>query len=369
MISQSELRIGLIGCGLVAETRHLPALLSLPNARVAAVADTNAECLARVADRFRIPRRHPDYRALLDDAAIDAVAICAPAQFHVPIALDALDAGKHVFIEKPLALSLAEGQRLLERAAQSPQRVMLGFNLRWHRLVRRARELVQSGALGRIEAIRTVISSGTRYHSDVAEWRKRRALGGGVLLEVAVHHFDLWRYLLESEVEQIFAPSRSDEWEDVTASVSARMTNGVLVSSVFSMASHNNNEIEIYGQVGRLRVALYRFDGLEFLPAATMPGDLRYRARQFAQALRELPRVAPVIAKGGDYVASFRNEWEHFVRAIERDKPIECTVEDGQRALEIVMAAVSSAEMGAPVRVRRTILDDARIVEGAANVS
>ncbi|MGH7824568.1 MAG: Gfo/Idh/MocA family protein [Candidatus Binatia bacterium] len=88
---------------------------------------------------------------------------------------------------------------------------MLGFNLRWHRLVRRARETIRRGTLGMIQMIRTVLTS---YHENVPEWRRYRTQGGGVLFEQAVHHFDLWRYLLQSEVEEVFATSRSGKWDD-----------------------------------------------------------------------------------------------------------------------------------------------------------
>jgi len=128
--------------------------------------------------------------ALLDDSAIAAVAVCVPAQFHVEVALAALDAEKHLFIEKPLALSLDESERLIERAAQSPRKVMIGFNLRWQRLVRQARAMIQQRTLGPLALVRTALTS---YDENVPEWRKQRNLGGGVLFELAVHHFDLWR--------------------------------------------------------------------------------------------------------------------------------------------------------------------------------
>ena len=84
---------------------------------------------------------------------------------------------------------------------------MVGFNLRWHRLIRKARGLLQRGAVGEVETIRTILVS---YHDAPPEWRKQRALGGGPFsFEQGVHLFDLWRFLLQSEVEEVFATSRS----------------------------------------------------------------------------------------------------------------------------------------------------------------
>jgi predicted dehydrogenase len=189
------------------------------------------------------------------------------------------------------------------------------------------------------------------YHETVPEWRKRRVNGGGVLFEQAVHHFDLWRFFARSEVEEIFALSRSSQWEDEAATVSGAMRNGILVSSLFSERTASTNEIEIYGQNGVLRVSCYRFDGLEFVPNATHAGDVRTRLRRIAQLARDFPAFPSAWRQGGDYVASYRAEWEHFINAIQRGLPIESTLEDGKAALEIVLAAVDSLALGRPARL------------------
>jgi myo-inositol 2-dehydrogenase / D-chiro-inositol 1-dehydrogenase len=348
------LKVGVIGCGLIAETQHLPTLLSMPAVRVVATADSDADRLKRVSDRFHISARYSDYHALLANAAIDAVVVCAPVQFHAPIVLAALDAGKHVLVEKPLALSVDECRQIAERAARSATLLMVGFNLRWHRITLAAHRVIESGALGRIEAVRSVISSRTRYRADAPEWWKSRRLGGGTLIEQGVHHYDLWRFLLAKEVDEICAISRSGDWQDEVAAISGRMTNGTLVSALFTIASSSDNQIEIFGEKGRLSISLYRFDGLHFLPAGSLAGDLGLRVRHFAESLRGLGRAAPILAKGGDWAWSFRNEWQHFVNAIQKGEDVGCTVEDGVRAAEIVAAVVRSVEGGTPVRVETT---------------
>jgi myo-inositol 2-dehydrogenase / D-chiro-inositol 1-dehydrogenase len=343
--------LGLIGCGWVTEHQHLPALRHLPEAKVVAVADIKPGQLKRVADRFHIERRYSDFWALLKDPDIEAVAVCTPPQVHVEVALAALDTGKHLFIEKPLALGLDEIDRLMEHAKQSPSKVMVGFNLRWHRLVRQAREIIQRGDMGRIEAVRSAFTSGLPYDENIPEWRKRRQQGGGVLTEQAVHHFDLWRFLLQSDVEDVFATSRSEPFDDGTATVAARLSNGVLVSAVFSEQTGDNHEVEIYGQAGRLHVSCYFFDGLEYFPASRFPGDLRTRLRKMAQTLKELPPGVFRLRQGGEFAASYRAEWRHFIHSIRHDLPLESTLEDSRRAVQIMLAAVESASLGRPVKV------------------
>jgi myo-inositol 2-dehydrogenase / D-chiro-inositol 1-dehydrogenase len=342
------IKLGLIGCGRVAETYHLPALQKLAGAEVVAVADLDADRLSRVADRFHVQQRYTNVVALLDDPSIEAVAVCVPVQFHVEVALAALEAGKHVFIEKPLASSLEEADRLIERAGQVPRTIMVGFNLRWHRLVRQAQAMIQQGVLGPLELMRTAFTS---YHENVPEWRKRRELGGGVFFEMAVHHFDLWRFLLHSEVEEVFAVSRSPHWEDETAMVTARLANGVLVTSIFSERTNQSNEVEIYGQAGYLRVSCYRFDGLEYVSSSSLAGDVRTRLRQMAHTLKALPQGVVRMRRGGDFIASYQAEWQHFIEAIQRGEPAGCTLADGRCALQVALAAIESASLGQSVRV------------------
>ena len=349
----TSVKLGVIGCGRATETLHLPALERLADAEVVAVADIDPNRLQRVADRFRITHRHGDFQTLLKNPTVEAVAVCVPPQFHVEVALAALDAGKHLLIEKPLALNLEECDRLIERAKQVKSKATVGFNLRWHRLVLQAREIIQRGTLGPIELVRTVLTSGIRQRQSIPEWRNRRLSGGGVLFELGAHHFDLWRFLLQSEVEEIFAITRSEQADDESATVTARMANGVLVTSIFSERTTDNNEVEIYGQAGRLHASCYRFDSLECVSSSTLPGDVWTRLRKIGHTLKELPQGALRMRQGGDFIASYRAEWRHFIDCIQQDTPTESTLEDGRRALQVALAAVESASLRKAVRVTR----------------
>ena len=349
--NNGPIRVGIIGCGNVTQNRHLPAIQSVSDLQVISLADIDHDRVNRAADSFRILRRYGDYRALLADEEVDAVAICAPLSYHSEMALAALDGRKHVLVEKPLALSLDEADTLIQRAADSPSRSMVGYNLRWHRLVRRAKEIIAGGKLGRIELVSSIFTSGTRYKRDVQEWKKRRLLGGGVLMEFATHYFDLWRFLLSAEVEEVHGTARSDEWDDVTGTLTAHLSNGALASAYFSEWTSDRNELHIYGRAGSLHLDLYRFDGLELVPLHQAPGAIGSRASRFARALWHLPRAMRYFRLGGEYYASFVAQWRHFADAIQQGVPLECTLEDGRRALQIALAAAESATTGEAVRV------------------
>jgi myo-inositol 2-dehydrogenase / D-chiro-inositol 1-dehydrogenase len=351
-VGAERVRLGVIGCGWVTERCHLPSLRRMPNIEAVALADIDAERLRRLGERFRVERRYRDYRALLDDPDIAAVAVCVPPELHAEVALAGLDAGKHLFIEKPLALSLEDCDRLLRHAGGSTRKIMVGFNLRWHRLARQARDIIEQGSLGAPKLVQMRFTSGSRWQRDLPEWKRRRDRGGGVFFEMAVHHFDLLRFLLQSEVREILAMSRSDIEDDRTVAVAARTSDGTLVVAGFSDGTSESNEVEIYGPNGALHLSCYRFDGLEIVPASTYAGNPRNRLRRVARLFKELPQALRTRLYGGDFAASYRAEWRHFADCIQRDAPVECTLEDGRRASELARAAIESAATGRSIAPR-----------------
>ncbi len=301
---ERPLRLGFIGCGEVGAEKHLPAVREVRELEVVAVADVDPERLRSVEARYGIRRVHRDAASLLADREIDVVAVCLPPRLQVAAALAALEADKHVWIEAPIGLSLPDCDRLIARARASGRQVTVGFHMRWHRLVRQAKEIVDRGDLGTIQTIRATWNS-PRADDTLPEWRRHRAQGGGALVEVASDHFDLWRYLLGAEIAELFATTVDGRWEDEAAVVSGHMSNGVLVSAVFSERANHDLELEICGKAGRLRVSLIRFEGLEYYPTETMPSSLPARLGRMGHFLRELPRALPRMHRAGNYRVSY----------------------------------------------------------------
>lgn len=358
------IRLGIVGCGGVTESRHLPALRRVRGIKVTALSDINPARLERVAGQFGAARRYTDYRQLIESGEVDAVAVCVPPQLHAEVALAALAARKHVFIEKPLALSLEECDLLQACAARHPAlKVMVGFNLRWHRLVRAARETINRNELGEVKLVRSVFTSGVRLREDFAEWRKRQQSGGGALFELGSHHFDLLRFLFERETEEVFASSLSG---GETAIVAAQLEGGTQVISAFAEGTGENHEIEVYGERGWLRVSCYQTDGFERFGAAEYPGAMRSRWRGLRRTLLEVPRMIKQSRRGGDYVASYEDEWRHFIEAIARDLPVECTLANGRHALEIALTAWEASTTKQAVKVGQTAEPVGALNEGCS---
>ena len=336
------IRVGFIGCGQVTEQFHLPALRAIRGVEVTALADPDKERLQMVASQLGDPGCHAHPDALLNDSSIDVVAVCTPTPFHAEYALKAIDAGKHVFIEKPPALKLEDCTRLVEAAGSAKGFVTVGFNLRHHHLVLRARKIIRSGRLGRILLIRSVACGNWKARGPVADWRKQTASGGGVLFELGVHHFDLWRFLLDSEIEEISAQNVSDLYDDETAVVNGRMKQGALVDASFAQSTADHNRLDIYGENGRLSLALERYDGLKFISAGSQEGATRQRLRSFLNNSRELPGAFRRQLIGGGFADSYRAQWQAFCDCIRESEAPECTVEDGCAAVRASLAALAA---------------------------
>jgi predicted dehydrogenase len=345
------LRVGIAGCGRVAGLRHLPALARVEDASVVALADPDATRLAGLGDRFGIDRRHASHEELIADETVDAVAVCVPPALHVPVAVAALEAGKHILVEKPLALDIADAARLVELARDRPQAAAVGFNFRHHRLVAEAHTLMASGALGEVELVRSAFTSSVAHEGDLPVWRERRDLGGGALAEFASHNFDLCRFLLGEELVEVAASTRSDALDDQAAVVTARSASGTLCSFAYSQRTQDENTIEIFGTRACLRLALYRFDGLELSPVSTSPGDIGERAKGLVRTVRALPRGLAARRTGGEFVESYANEWRQFAAASRGEEAPRATLEDGLRALEVLLAANEAARSGRTVSV------------------
>ncbi len=347
---ESIVRVGVVGCGRVAQQRHLPIVVDLAGAELVAVSDVDAKTRSKLVEEYGV-KAYEDYRELVASETLDAVMVAAPTQFHAEIGAAALNAGKHVMIEKPVALSLDEVDQLESAAAASGKTVAVAMNSRWHRLTREAREVVRQGSLGPIGLLRSAFIDDFRLGGDVPPWGMRHDQAGCVLVETAVHHFDLWQFLLDSPVEEVYAKMEDPMTADERAAVTATMANGVMVSAMFTEGLKGANELEIYGQDGRLRVSVYDFDGLDVTPRSEYPGSMGTRIRRLKKFVSEFPGAVKRLKTGGDWAGSYRSEWEHFIDCIVHGKKPECGLPEGRNALRVGLAAMASLAQGGPVRV------------------
>lgn len=345
------LGVGLIGCGKVALEHHLPSLKRVAGVGIVAAADPDSVKLNRLGQIHSITRLYRTPEELLADPSVEAVAVLTPTPNHYAVGMAALRAGKHVFLEKPLALSRLQCDHLVEAGEKSGKKTMTCFNLRWHRLIRNAKTFIESGRLGDIKA---VMSRYTHCRNPITAqtWHKKLSLGGGVSFNESVHHFDLWRFLLGSDVEEVFAFHRaSDHYEDESSVIAARLEGGILASCFNTFKTSPASELEIVGAEGRLCINLYCFDGLRFFPSTVYPGSMAHRAKGIFDSLAQGAAAVSSLRRGGAFAETFYLAWDHFVRCIGDDEQPRCTFDDGRRAVLTALAVVESFNSGKMTRV------------------
>lgn len=343
----------MVGCGRAASALHLPALARVRGASVVALADIDPGRLAAAVSRAPGATGYADYRALVADPRVNLVAVCVPATAHQEIATAALRAGKHTFIEKPLALALDDCDRLATEAARaeaSGARSAVGFNLRSHRLVRQAKDILASGRLGEIELLRSLWTADWSG-AERPSWHATRAHGGGALLEIGTHLADLWRWLLDSEVETVQAASRSAAFDDQTATLQARMANGVLATAAVSQRTVSHNVLEMLGTRGSLRLSCYHADSLEVHTTGGATSGAWRRIRPLLERAARLPDALRAARGGGDFTMSYVHEWQRIAEALREGGPMPATVADGRQAAAVLAAAMQSEAEGTAVTV------------------
>jgi myo-inositol 2-dehydrogenase/D-chiro-inositol 1-dehydrogenase len=337
------LRVGVIGCGTIAYWAHLRLLARMDGVELVAAADPDPRARDAAARLVKRPvfERAEDIFARND---IDAVVICAPTHLHHELALAACAAHKHFFLEKPLATDLQQGRQVLAAAAKAGVITMMGFNRRFHPVIEQARAIIAQGRVGRVHAVQ-IVSCEPPAAGGMPEWRKHRASGGGVLLELASHHIDLLRWLLDDEVGQVEARITSQTTDADSAWLRLTMVRGVEVQSFFSFRPSLGDSIQLLGEGGSLRI-----DRSRQTPEFRVARRFGYGSRR----LRSWPRIANLrwclgrLARPS-YDPSRRRALKLFV-ALTRGESVDApTLEDGMRSLEVVLAAEKSAREGQPV--------------------
>ncbi|AHG88399.1 oxidoreductase domain protein [Gemmatirosa kalamazoonensis] len=325
MSERAPLRLAVVGCGRATARLHLPALRRVPGVHVVALADRHPERAAALSRAFGVARIEASLGEVLARVDVDAVAVCTQPESHVDLAREALAAGKHVLVEKPLARTVAECDTLAAARGDAPRVVAVGFNLRHHRLLRRARALVDEGRLGTLRAIRGA------FVTDVD-------LRGDAVFDLGSHHFDLWRWLAHADVESVVAQTSAD---GATTSVSAQLSRGVQAIVMLGERSAPLHELELLGDRGVLVVSPYDPDGLR-VRSVGRGSRVRARLAAAARSAAALPAVLRQVAGGGsDYARSYAGMWEAFAAAVAgEDADSLATLEDGRAAVAIAAAAI-----------------------------
>ena len=334
--------IGVAGAGRIAERVHFQVLATLPGVRVTAIAEPSAVRAAVAAKHFPQAEIVPDVATLLAQCSIDALVVCSPPAMHAAAAQAALAASRHVYVEKPIAVNAVDARQLVALAQSSGCVAMAGFNYRRHPLIEKLRQELQAGRIGQPVVMRSVFSVA---HAHVAGWQVSPATGGGALLELGSHHFDLARFLFDDEVADVSARVWSRHRDADTATVEFRMERGIHGTAIFAIGAIDDDRLEVLGEDGAARLDRMRAE-LSFGPQRFEYGRRHALARELRIAGGALRRL---VKPAGE--SSYGNALAAFVAAVRTGVPARPDLSDGLRSLEWIEAAMQSAASGTRVSV------------------
>lgn len=325
------LRAAVVGGGKIAELGHLPGYQAA-GVDVVALSERTPAKLDLMADRFGIPRRYLDWRALLADGGFELVSICTPPALHREMVVEALHRGYHTLVEKPMALTEAECDAMIAAAEASGRLLMVAHNQRFRSQHRVAKSILDTGRLGPIRRVHAVFAHGgpERWSPDQTWYFDQALAGQGVLLDLGYHKLDLLRWLLGEEIVWIQAATATFEKptsaEDSAVAILS-FSGGALGTLQVSWAHHPDvpDSITIDGERGTL----------------TVPSDPAAPVRVLEQAawggvLESL--ITPDPSGGPGWLPAV----EAFVHAVRHGEPSPVSGSEGKAALRAVLQAYTS---------------------------
>ena len=312
----------------------------IPEAALTALCDANNDTLQRLGDQFGVASRYTDHEAALARPDVDAVVIATPAFTHRDVACAAADRGKHVFLEKPMALTPEACRDINAAVERTGVRLQLGFMRRFHAGFLEAKALLDSGEMGRV----TMIRSTGRGPGLPPPWIFDIRKSNGVLAEVNSHDLDAVRWLAGDEIVRLYAEAGNFKCRDVldtypdfydTVVVSLRLSNGAL--GIVDGACPCG-----YGYDARMEILCEQ--GVIFIGET----DRRTPTKVTVDGKLTRPTVRSWRSRFRD---AYLAEMEHFVDCVLSGREPRATGADGLRAVEAVVAANRSLASGRPVEI------------------
>ena len=342
-MQNASFKVGVIGCGF--GRHHIQTLAEgVPHLTLAAVCDVDDN---RLADQRKNPalrdkpiRFTSDYKDILNDPEIGIVSLALPHHLHEKFAVEAAAAGKHIMLDKPIARTLEEADRIIAAVERNHIILMVAFNFRFAPDYMRIREALQGGAIGR------VLLAVTRHYQRFcppagSNWRNSASVGGGCVLGSGVHNLDMLRYCM-GDPEEVFAygvgdPQRLDA--EAAATIVFKYASGAIGTFLCNWVKSSPSgspdpasafgEWEFFGENGELRQHL---DG-----------------RLMTAKLGEEPAPLDIV----DQTSPFRRMWEHLVDCIVNGKLPMTNCYEARASQELVLNVYESMRTGKPVRIRK----------------
>ena len=336
-----SIRMGLIGTGRMGATFAHHLVNSVAEAELVAVSDAHGRTAGMVAAQYGVESTYSDYRQILERKDIDAVVIASPTNTHPKIIRASAAAGKHIFCEKPLALTIEDCDQAISAVKEAGVKLQLGFMRRFDAGYVAAKKKIAEGVIGNPVMFKSTGRDPKRTSLEFA----RRENSGGLIADMAAHDFDLGRWLMGSEVEQVYSeggclvyPELKEVGDIDNAVINLKFANGTIGNVDVSRNAVYGYDIrtEVLGSEGGITISKTRQTPILIMTRDGVTHDtVPYFMERFADA----------------YAAEIRD----FVACILEDREPAVTAQDGRAAAAIGIAATRSFDEGRPVRVSEVV--------------
>jgi predicted dehydrogenase len=326
----------IVGCGHIAK-KHVAAIEAVPGAKLVAVCDTDEKRLQEFA--VGDVKGYLSLDELLKDEQVQVVSICTPTGLHPQLTIQAAEAGRHVLVEKPMALSLEDADAMIEACERNHVKLAVVHPNRFRPAIMKLRERLETGAFGKLShANATVRWNRNQAYYDQAAWRGTKALDGGVLMNQAIHNMDLLLWMM-GEVEEVstYAATRlrNIETEDVSVSV-IRFKNGalgVLEAAVTLYPENLEESLSLFGESGTAVIGGKTANWIKEWKFADL-------SEEEAQSIKDEIEADPFGIPGHQCMV------QDMTEAILEDRRPVVSGEEGRQVLSFVIACQQSAERG-----------------------
>ncbi len=331
-----QLNIGIIGAGRIGKVHMESITYNVPSARVLGITDVFKDALPGLAEKYGIPKIYNDYKEMLADEEIDAVLVCSSTDTHADISIEAAQAGKHVFCEKPVDLTPEKVKAVIAAVEKAGVKLQVGFNRRFDHNFAHVRSLINEGKVGNLELIKITSRDPEPPSAEYA------AVSGGMFLDMTIHDFDMARFLAGSDVTEVYVnatclvdPAIGEAGDVDTAIINLKFENGALgvIDNSRRAAYGYDQRIEVFGSLGAAMAANDTPTNVTVMNAEGVTTD------------------KPLYFFLERYMQSFRDEMLQFVDAVQNDKPTPTTGLDGLNSILVALAAKKSVAEGRAVKI------------------
>jgi myo-inositol 2-dehydrogenase/D-chiro-inositol 1-dehydrogenase len=335
MHMSDKVRIGLVGTGRIGRVHTQTLIQHVPEADLQVVADVNAQSARECAQLFGVPKAAESFEQILADKSIEAVVICSSTDTHAPFIIQAAQAGKHIFCEKPIAADLARIDAALAAVEKAGVKLMLGFNRRFDSNHQRIKKAIQDGEIGTPHLLHIVSRDPAPPPIEYVK------VSGGMFFDMTIHDFDMARFLL-GEVVEVYAaagvlvdPAIGQAGDIDTAVVTLKFASGAL-------GTIDNSRRAVYGYDQRVEV--FGSSG------AARSDNLYPNAVTFSNGVN-VGRDLPLNFFMDRYIASYQAELAAFVECVARNTKPPVSGVDGRVPVVMALAALKSYRENRPVRL------------------